>query len=225
MDMRGHGDSDWAPDGDYSFDALTGDLRTVLRTLDEPPILIGASMGGSISLVAEGETPGLARAIVLVDIAPSTRPEGSQRIVEFMTAAPDGFGSLSEVVDALQRYNPRRPRPTNYDGIRKVVRRGRDGRWRWHWDPRYLWMANESRRMLMHDRIGAATANVAVPTLLIRGRDSDLVADEDIRTLQRLIPAAMVAEANAGHMVAGDDNHTFAGHVIDFVESQRQASQ
>ena len=50
----------------------------------------------------------------------------------------DGFGSLEEVADAVQEYNPHRPRPDNLDGLRKNVRRRDDGRWYWHWDPAFM---------------------------------------------------------------------------------------
>jgi pimeloyl-ACP methyl ester carboxylesterase len=51
LDSRGHGDSGWAPDGDYSMDALTSDLLAVATHYDDP-VLIGASLGGLTSLVA-----------------------------------------------------------------------------------------------------------------------------------------------------------------------------
>ncbi len=75
LDARGHGDSDWDPEHDYSLDGFVGDLLALARTLDRPPVLVGASLGGITSLTAAGGNPGLARAIVLVDIV--VHPEGS----------------------------------------------------------------------------------------------------------------------------------------------------
>src|SRR3546814_10171520 len=46
LDARGHGNSGWAPDGDYSLEAMADDLRAVIATLPSLPALIGASMGG-----------------------------------------------------------------------------------------------------------------------------------------------------------------------------------
>jgi pimeloyl-ACP methyl ester carboxylesterase len=43
-DARGHGESDWASDGNYSMSAFVGDLYTVIETLSQPPALIGASL-------------------------------------------------------------------------------------------------------------------------------------------------------------------------------------
>jgi pimeloyl-ACP methyl ester carboxylesterase len=111
-DARGHGDSEWASDGNYSMSAFVGDLYAVVETLSEPPALIGASLCGMTSLVGEGER-GIAQSMVLVDITPRIEREGSERVRTFMTSAPSGFGSLEEVAAAVHADNPRRPRPSN----------------------------------------------------------------------------------------------------------------
>ena len=128
VDARGHGDSDWASDGDYSIDALIADLAAVVSAVvpadGERPVLVGASMGGMTSLVGQGERGDLARALVLVDIVPTAEPAGVRRIMDFMTARPEGFGSLEEVAEAVRAYNPHRSRPVRAEGLRKNVRLG-----------------------------------------------------------------------------------------------------
>ena len=146
LDTRGHGDSGWSADADYSMDAFVGDLLGVCATLPEPPVIIGASLGGLTALVAEGENPGTARALVLVDVAPRVEDEGTSRIHDFMAGAPEGFASLDEVADAVAGYNTHRPRPKNVDGLRKNVRLREDGRWHWHWDPAFIRGGDEPRR-------------------------------------------------------------------------------
>jgi non-heme chloroperoxidase len=44
-DQRGHGQSDWAPDGAYSLDDYVDDLRGMVASLHRPPVLVGASLG------------------------------------------------------------------------------------------------------------------------------------------------------------------------------------
>lgn len=218
LDARGHGDSDWAPDGDYSEDALVGDLRAVIREVGSAPVLVGASMGGITALVAEGEHPGLGTALVLVDVVPRLEPVGVDHIRRFMSAHPDGFGSLDEVADAVAAYNPNRPRPTSPEGLKKNVRLGDDGRWHWHWDPAFLDFGNEATRRMRLERMEAAARRVSIPTLLVRGSHSDIVGDEGVRELRALIPQLRVSEANAGHMVAGDDNDVFTRAVVGFLD-------
>ncbi|KAA1375996.1 alpha/beta fold hydrolase [Aeromicrobium fastidiosum] len=218
LDARGHGDSQWDPAGDYGMSALVDDLVGVVDQLGESPVLVGASMGGMTALVAEGEHAPLARALVLVDIATRAEPAGVARIFEFMRSAPDGFASLEDVADAISAYNPHRERPKSLDGLRKNVRQGADGRWRWHWDPAFLRVPDEPRREAHEARLDDAAQGVTVPTMLVRGKDSDVVSPEGAEHLQRLIPHAVVREARAGHMVAGDDNDVFVSQVVDFLD-------
>src|SRR5437868_3149849 len=58
VDLRGHGESEWAPDGDYTMDAFAGDIRTIAAGMSQPPALVGASLGGLASMVAIGENDG-----------------------------------------------------------------------------------------------------------------------------------------------------------------------
>src|SRR3546814_1724568 len=70
MDLRGHGDAQWASDGDYTTDAMVEDLDAVCAELGRPPVVVGASMGGMVGLVREGSLrPGRFQGLVLVDIA------------------------------------------------------------------------------------------------------------------------------------------------------------
>ncbi|WP_181781478.1 alpha/beta fold hydrolase, partial [Pseudonocardia pini] len=210
LDARGHGDSDWAPDGDYGTDALDADLVAVIEQLGEPALLVGASMGGMTELVAEGEHGGLARALVLVDIVPKVEPDGVKRIMDFMGANPDGFGSLGEVAEAVSAYNPHRKRKASPEGLRKNVRLREDGRWYWHWDPAFMAVGDEPRRSTSHERAVAAARRITVPTLLVRGAQSDIVSEDGVRELLELIPGSVHVDVSAtGHMVAGDDNDVF----------------
>ena len=231
IDLRGHGDSEWAADGDYTLDAFAGDVLAIARTLGTAPALVGASLGGIASLAAIGEHTDehVARALVLVDVAPRMEEEGRMRIGTFMMEHMEsGFGSLDEVADAIQRYNPHRPRPSDLGGLAKNLRE-RDGRWYWHWDPEFiggrLGGADETRASLVDPaRLREAAAALTVPTLLVRGRVSDLLSEEGARELLELVPhAQMVDVAGAGHMVAGDRNDLFNDAVVTFLEDVRIA--
>jgi len=218
LDARGHGDSGWDPGGDYSADAFVGDLLEVVATLAEPPALVGASLGGSTALLAAGEHPGLARALVLVDVVIAVEPVGVGRIRAFMTGHFDGFASLEDVADAIAAYNPHRPRPRSLDGLRKNVRRGADGRWHWHWDPAFMRNTDEPQRHVAVQRLRAAAAAIRIPTLLVRGARSDVVSAAGLVDMQSLIPRARAIEVSrAGHMVAGDDNDVFAQQLEGFL--------
>jgi len=229
VDLRGHGDSAWAPDGDYTLDAFARDVVSVSRSLPEPPVLIGASLGGIASLAAIAETPPppVARALVLVDVAPRIEAAGVARIGEFMTGHLDGFASLEEVADAIQAYNPHRPRPKDLSGLKKNMRQRADGRWAWHWDPRFVsgrfGSPDETRSSLVDgDRLADAARNITLPTLLVRGRISDLLSAEGAQELLELVPHAQLVDvAGAGHMVAGDRNDLFNDAIVSFLDTLR----
>ena len=216
LDMRGHGDSDWAPDGDYTIDAFVADLHSVIRHWTQRPVLIGASLGGMTSLLAEGEAPqSVSTAVVLVDITPRVEPQGAARIRAFMTARPEGFISLEEAADTIAAYLPRRPRPKNLSGLAKNLRLRDDGRYHWHWDPQLLTALNPRRDP---ERALAAARALRVPTLLVRGKLSDIVSDATQAEFLAAVPhAAYVDVAGAGHMVAGDQNDTFSKGILDFL--------
>ena len=115
-------------DGDYTLDALAGDLECVIQTLRAPPALVGASLGGITSLLLAGMKPQSIAALVLVDIVPQIDLQGAGRIRGFMRSGFGGFATLEEAADAVAAYNRSRTRPTGNSGLMKNLRRGADGR-------------------------------------------------------------------------------------------------
>ncbi len=222
IDFRGHGDSDRAADGRYRVDAMAEDVLRVIDAIGEPPVIIGASLGGLAGLVIAGEHPAALRALVLVDSVPKIERTGSSRIFEFMSSAPDGFGSLEEAAEAVRAYQPHRVRPVNLEGMRKNVRLAEDGRWYWHWDPRMMLQPPDVAEMdRLTARTRAAASAVRVPVLLVRGQLSDVVTAEGAADLLATIPHARYTDvAGTGHMVAGDDNSVFLGRVAEFLDSE-----
>ncbi len=223
IDLRGHGHSDWSPDGIYGMTRFGADVKAIASSLSAKPALVGASLGGLSSMVAVGETDdAFATSLVLVDVAPRVEKVGSQKIGGFMRAGMRGFDTLEDAADSIAAYIPHRPRPKDLSGLQKNLRQRGDGRWYWHWDPRFI--TNQEgldgqAGLVHHERLCTAARKVTIPTLLVRGRMSDIVSDESVRELRELIPHAEVVDVDgAGHMVAGDKNDAFNQAVIEFVE-------
>ena len=226
LDLRGHGDSHWSAEGHYTLEAFADDLREVAATLDRPPVLIGASLGGLASLLAVGEPPHVATAgIVLVDIVPWMEPRGGEQVVNFMRGTSGGFDSLEDAADAVSGYLPHRPRPERLDGLSRNLRCRDDGRWYWHWDPNFVapqkgWDMDE-----INARLTSAALAISAPMLLVRGSRSEIVSDEGVARFRTLLPNATVSEVvGARHMVAGDDNDAFVGAILPFLEQLRAAA-
>jgi non-heme chloroperoxidase len=215
LDLRGHGESGWAEDGDYSVEALAQDLALIVEQLGEPPVVVGASLGGLTGLAYAGEG-GDVRALALVDVAPRIELEGVRRIGDFMTSAPNGFADLDEAADAVARFLPHRPRPKDTRGLMKNLRRREDGRLYWHWDPRMLTPGDQ--RMPDMTRLRDAARRLTVPVLLVRGGMSDVLTPEGVEDFKGLVPhTEFVDIAGADHMVAGDRNDAFNAAVFDFL--------
>lgn len=219
VDLRGHGESDWAPGGDYSMDSLCTDLKAVIATLPGRPVLVGASLGGVVSMVALGKDPQLAAGLVLVDVVPRLEPQGVSNILNFMLAKPEGFESLEEAAQAIAAYNPHRSPTRDLEGLKKNLRRLDNGRWRWHWDPAFVaGGVPMDKALAFSQRMQEAARSIAVPTLLVRGMASEVVSPEGVAELKALIPHLETADIEkTGHMVAGDKNDVFNAAVIDFL--------
>jgi pimeloyl-ACP methyl ester carboxylesterase len=220
-DARGHGNSGWCDDGLYDFAQFVDDLVLLARRSNQIPILIGASMGGLLGLIAQA-THEVFRALVLVDITPRWESAGVERIIAFMRAHPDGFASVDDAADAIARYLPHRRERKSPERLRQLLVPLDNGRLRWHWDPRLLnRIANDSER---HQQgLLEAARRIRVPTLLISGARSDVVSESTIAEFLACVPHARhVRVARATHMVVGDCNETFAAAVRDFIEPLRE---
>lgn len=187
------------------------------------PVAIGASLGGISSLGAQGLDAATLSGLVLVDITPRVEMAGVEKVLGFMAAnVKQGFGSLQEASDVIAEYLPHRKQPKSLDGLAKNLRLGEDGRYRWHWDPRFLndrLLHDSARETLQADMIVAAKS-LTIPTLLVRGKSSELVSEENVRDFLELVPHAQhVDVSDASHMVAGDKNDRFTRSVVDFVKS------
>ncbi len=218
LDSRGHGDSDRAPDANYTVDALVEDTLAVLEQIGRPTVLIGASMGGMTALpVAHQAGPDKVTKLVLVDVVPRYEKDGSARIREFMASGLDGFESLDEAADAVAAYLPHRAKPRSPEGLKKNLR-FRDGRWFWHWDPAFL-TAPPDDSFVRTEMLEQAAIALTIPILLIRGRLSDVVSEEGVKHFLETVPHAEFAElSDAGHTAAGDDNDAFSEVVVPFVD-------
>ena len=225
-DQRGHGQSEWDADGDYSMTAYACDLEAVGHALKGtaggPLVVVGASLGGIAAMIAAGSlSPELFQALVLVDVTPEMKLDGVEKILGFMAAnASEGFASLEEAAEAISRYLPHRPKPKDTSGLSKNLRLDADGRYRWHWDPRFLDSRSQTSEHVeeVHAELFEAAGQLKMPVLLVRGRESELVGEDEAAKFKALVPHAQIADVSgARHMVVGDRNDVFATAVLEFL--------
>lgn len=229
IDLRGHGDSTWARDGEYSMGAYCSDALSVAEWIRQdseagPIAWVGASLGGMTGLHVVDAAPAWFSSLTLVDITPRPAVTGVNRILDFMAAkADEGFATLEEAADAIAEYQPHRPRPKDLSGLAKNLRRRDDGRWRWHWDPKFLrdrsGSDSEHARDRHHDELERMARRLTMPTMLIRGKLSDLVTQSEVDAFLDMVPHANFVDVkDAAHMIAGDKNDVFTDAVVEFLD-------
>ncbi len=220
FDARGHGDSDWSPNGDYTTEVLASDLDLILSVVPRPTALVGASMGGLTAFHLVASSAGtIVDALVLVDIVLHPSAAGAEKIHAFMRANQDGFRCLAEAVAAVTAYNPHRSRPKNASGLMRNLRRRENGRLYWHWDPRMLNARPSAEPPYASEKLLELCGRVTLPTMVIRGGDSDVVDEAGIAEMRKCLPQTEVFEVpGAGHMVAGDKNDAFTAGMIQFLD-------
>ncbi|WP_242098542.1 alpha/beta fold hydrolase [Sphingomonas sp. CROZ-RG-20F-R02-07] len=217
-DARGHGDSDWAPDGDYSLDAFRDDLLTIYSHVTSGPLaIVGASIGGIVALHAVATAELSIRALVIADIVLRPAREGDAGILRLAELSETGFANVEAAAAALSTAFPDETR-ANPAGLSRQLRL-LDGRWWWRWDPRLLGAPDRLRLPDFAPAEAAVAAGVACPVLLLRGARSPVVDDAGVDHLQSFIPGLCVEVIeDAGHQIARDQGRVFADRVRRFLQ-------
>ncbi len=221
MDLRGHGGSDWSSDGDYKLKDFSSDVAYLIEQLKINPALVGASLGGLVGIYLEGSyKPSSISALVLVDIVPNINVAGADRVKSFMLEnSKTGFSSLSEVSEILSKYNPHRKKSSDLEGLKKNLRK-RGDKWFWHWDPMFISTERDEENPDMRNPnlLNELCKKISAPMLLVRGKLSDLVTENEVEEFLKRYPHARFADVSgAGHMVVGDENDAFAKAIIEFL--------
>ena len=222
LDLRGHGESDWSPEGDYSFESYAADIAAVIEQLGPPAYLAGASLGGRGALVATSLYPDDVFGLALIDVAPSLDPENSLRYQTFLRSAREGFADVEAAAQMLNKLMGR-PSGSNVEKLRPYMREGEDGKLYWRWDPAFI----EPRFVNRPDEIEVLeryAASIRKPILLIRAELSEVLREEDVMRFLEVAPHTIVRLAGGvGHMLTGDSNDVHAPILVDFLLQTAEA--
>ncbi len=230
LDARGHGDSDWAEDSDYSTAAQQRDLdRFIEQFYGDPVTLVGLSMGGRSSYVYASRRPENVRGLVIVDSGPTwpkadrARLSGGRRIMDFVTL-PDELDTWEEFVERIHQYNPRRSVQEVRDTLIHKVRQAPNGKWTWKYD-RILRDPNRPREAVPADEQWRRLEQISCPTLVVRGAESDILAQETAAEMAtRMQDCKLVEVERAGHLVPGDNPRQFIVVVTDWLDGLHAAT-
>ena len=208
LDQRGHGDSDWASDGDYSLEAQQRDIDGFVEALGLNDFnLIGHSMGGRNSYVWASRNQEKLRSLVIVDTGPEGQARGRDRIQRFKEL-PDELDSFEEFASRVQEYTGRN-REQTLGSLKYSIRQRSDGKWTWKYD-RLMRTPGHRAPTYTSEQLWECVARITCPTLVVRGSRSDIFAESTMQHMGEVIPdCTTVTVDRAGHLVAGDNPADF----------------
>ncbi len=220
LDQRGHGDSEWARDADYSSTAMAADAAAFLDELDVGQVtIVGHSMGGMNTMRLMLDQPERADRVVLVDVGPEVSEEGARSIRHFVTEHRE-FDDLDQFVEAVQRYDPYRSKAHIERTVKYNLLRRADGKFVSKRDhgPR---LSTTQEHRSHHDRFTIDDAPaMTMPTLLVRGADSNILTAEAARRFADALPDGELATvADSGHNVHGQNTPGFIEAVTPFLSA------
>jgi esterase len=218
LDQRGHGDSDWAPDGDYSRHPQSEDIAAFVSALRLPPfILAGLSMGGINAITYTARYPGSVRALIIVDVGPEIETRGRENIQNFISEI-DELDSFEAFVERAHRFNPRRSFENLRQRLAHNLKQLPSGKWTWKFDQKRLGAGVRSG--IGPEGLWEDVRQIRCPTLIVRGGESDILAPEAAERMRAAIPGSRIAVVpGAGHSVMGDNPTGFAAAVQEFVRT------
>ena len=196
LDSRGHGDSAHATPDTYGFRDYIADLDALVSHLQlNDFILMGHSAGARYAFVFAAEHPELIRSLVVVDIDPdAVNPDSQGMFVRYNTES-DEWNSLDAVVERLRDRQPQSTDDMLLHQAQVMTRELPDGRRAWKRDRRLL-------EAYQRPELWAEWRRVAVPTLIVRGRQSNLLTHEVAvrmrEAIARTAPIVRLAELEGG---------------------------
>jgi pimeloyl-ACP methyl ester carboxylesterase len=213
LDQRGHGDSEWSRELDYSMSAMAGDAAAFVSDVHATrPIVIGHSMGGRVTLTAALRAPQAMRALVIVDSGPEINAEGGRMIRSFVQHNRE-FDDVEHFIDNVVRYDPYRSREHIARTVKYNLFERADGKY----------VSKNDHRRVAHRREATLTLDdvraLTMPVLVIRGGNSNvLAADAAERFAQALPRGRLVTVPDAGHNVHSQNTPGFLAALQPFLD-------
>lgn len=220
LDQRGHGDSEWCRDADYSSEAMGLDAAAFIDAMGlDQLIVVGHSMGGQNAMRLTLSHPERVTKLVLVDIGPEVSTEGAKTIRRFVTETRE-FDNIDHFVARVQKYDPYRSREHIERTVKYNMLQRADGKFVSKHDHGERLKATGEHRQRGDRFTLDDVADLPMPLLLIRGADSNiLTAEAAVRFAEAVPDGRLVTVPNAGHNVHGQNTPAFLDAVVPFLTS------
>jgi esterase len=208
LDQRGHGDSQWAPTADYTYERYAADIDEFASKLNlRDFVLIGHSMGGAVALTYAALHPGRLARLVIVDTTLHMTPDRIAKLREVGTRPGRTYATREEFITRF------RLRPADSSALPEVLQhlanyaaqKNPDGTWGHKFD-RDVYAVRESVDGLPHWN------HIKVPALLVKGGRSARITPEIVAEVQKRAPQVEFAE------VEGADHHVTLDNPAGFTQ-------
>lgn len=212
VDMRGHGDSSWHPQGEYLVEHYTSDIEALIEQLGlRGLVLWGASTGGRVAQMIAGRHPDWVSAVIVEDVGPERPATVSNRRGNRMAKEADGWGSLEEMLVQIQTENPRTAEPIVRNLVQHGSRTRDDGRVVWKRDPAIL-------KGFIPTELWSTVRQIKAPVIYVLGGISNIVPPETQQVLQEALPQArIVMMPGLGHYPSDENPAEFLAIVDRFL--------
>ncbi len=229
-DLRGHGDSDWASDGNYRMAGYVYDLAQLIHQQQLAPVnIVAHSLGGNIALRYTGLYPEHVRRLVAIEgLGPSPKLLEKSATTPFdermrnwieeqrkMSARlPRRYNSIEDAFKRMQEENQHLSPEQAHHLTVQGVNQNEDGTYSWKFD-------NYVRSWPPYDmpqsEVQFLWSKISCPTLLMYGRESWASNPAEDGRSSHFANATVQCIDNAGHWVHHDQLDEFLQHVKDFL--------
>jgi pimeloyl-ACP methyl ester carboxylesterase len=212
VDMRGHGDSAWDPQGAYLVEDYTSDVKALIDGLELRNIVLrGNSTGGRVAQVIGGMYPELVAGVISEDVGPERPPAISNRRAERMAQEGAGWASPDELLAYYKRSYPLTSDAILRNVVRYSARQRPDGRTIWKRDPAIL-------NGFVPTELWAHVSRIKAPVIYVLGGASTIVRKETQEQLKRTLPQVQIVEMpGLGHYPSDEKPADFLAIVDRFL--------
>jgi pimeloyl-ACP methyl ester carboxylesterase len=221
MDMRGHGDSDWARSG-YRVRSMARDVHGLIDALGLGPVgLVGHSAGVRVAIAVAGEKPETVSRLALSDAGPANSQSGAIAMRDFIQATTNlrGFRNEQEAREFYRSFHPEWVEEFIDLHVKYQLRRNWAGKLVPKADPDVQWITG-SVSLPDVDYLWQMSELLEMPTLLMMGRSSNVLDEAVVEKMLATMPNATVRWFDAGHYFMREKPEEFLGVLTEFLDKE-----
>ena len=218
IDLRWFGDSGWSATKDYSVPAMARDLANVLDHLGwSRAVLVAHSMGGRGAAYLAAKEPRRVAALALVDYSPENAPAGSKRVADTVAGVPALFPTVEEAMRHFKADPADAAKRERFEAYLRKVTGGYVIKRDPHFRDQFRKILEIGERPKLGVDMWQVLAEIACPTLVVRGSRSDLFAAETVAKVKAANPRFTLTEVDAPHNIPGENPRGFLAALAPFL--------